>query len=346
MLAEGIHHEAQRKIAYEHMARQEPWRVWEVDKLPESILEKYPVNKLDWERISTQYVKTRTPLECMIQWTTQDHPSINKLPWSKVETERLGQLVQTHGYHGQWEKIASELNTNRTAAQCFSHYQFASNTKAAHKKWTKDDDDALRNAVTVLGDRNWQQVATLVGGRSGQQCLHRWLKSINPAIRRSKWTDEEDQALRGAVAVYGIGNWTSVQRHIPGRTDMQCRERWVNVLDSSLNHGPFSDDEKAKLIALIDQHGKKWSHIAQFMPGRTDNSLLRMWASMERAKKKEEKANQKKKDEANATTSKDPAMKNEKKTAMHPPTSSSSKKKPTASSASSTKSKAKGKAKA
>ncbi|ORX46514.1 hypothetical protein DM01DRAFT_1339516 [Hesseltinella vesiculosa] len=281
LLFEGIHHEVQRNMAFEHISRQEPWRVWEVDKLPRTVWENYPVNRLDWGRVAN-HVKSRTSLECMIQWTTQDHPSINKLPWSKKETEKLVELVKKHGYHGQWEHIASELNTERTASQCFSHYQAEFNTRSARKKWTKEDDEALTKAVNVLGDRNWQEIATLVGGRSGQQCLHRWLKSINPAIRRSPWNKEEDDALRGAVAVYGIGHWTKVQRHIPGRTDMQCRERWVNVLDDNLKFGPFSEEENALLVKLVAEHGRKWSYLSQFIPGRTDNSLLRQWRVLER----------------------------------------------------------------
>ncbi|KAI8089161.1 uncharacterized protein BX664DRAFT_332323 [Halteromyces radiatus] len=281
----GIHSEVQRMIAYEHMAKQEPWRVWEVDKLRRKEWENYPVNKLDWVRISMIHVKTRNPMECMIQWTTQDHPKINKLPWKKKESTDLKLLVEKHGHNGKWEQIASELKTNRTAAQCFAHYQAELNMQDSKRRWTAEDDEALKDAVTMMGDKNWQRVALLVGGRTGQQCLQRWMKSINPAIRRSKWTAEEDAALRASVAVYGKGNWTGVQRHLPGRTDMQCRERWMNVLDPRLRHDELSPEEKEKLTQLVAQHGRKWSLFAELMPGRTDNILLRTWTRMVRENK-------------------------------------------------------------
>lgn len=187
----------------------------------------------------------------MIQWTTQDHPKINKKPWGKDESRRLAELVNQHGFEGQWEKIAVDLNTNRTASQCFSHYQAESNLSNAKRKWTLEDDESLKEAVDLLGDRNWQQVASMVSGRTGQQCLQRWMKSINPAIRRSRWTLEEDDALRGAVGVYGVGNWTKVQRYTPGRTDMQCRERWMNVLDPSIKHEAFSEEVCSRVPALF-----------------------------------------------------------------------------------------------
>ncbi|CAO3592550.1 unnamed protein product [Absidia cylindrospora] len=293
-LSSGIHSEVQRILAYEHVMRNEPWRVWEVDNLSREEWENYPVDKLDWNRISSLYVKTKPPMNCMIQWTTQDHPAINKSPWKNKESKELGELVELHGYEGNWERIASELKTDRTAGQCFSHYQAKFKGYDQKRPWTAEDDQALQDAVALIGERNWQQVAVLIGGRSGQQCLHRWVKSINPAIRRSRWTSEEDAALKASVAVYGAGAWSYIQRHIPGRTDMQCRERWTNVLDPNLVHGQFTPEEIERLKELVNKHGRKWSVIAEHMPGRTDNICLRTWNKMNQPpskKKKKRKSN-------------------------------------------------------
>ncbi|ORZ20417.1 hypothetical protein BCR42DRAFT_370116 [Absidia repens] len=288
-LSSGIHSEVQRILAYEHVMRNEPWRVWEVDNLSREEWENYPVDKLDWNRVSSLYVKTKPPMNCMIQWTTQDHPAINKSPWKNKESKELGELVELYGYEGNWERIASELKTDRTAGQCFSHYQAKFKGYDQKRPWTAEDDQALQDAVALIGERNWQQVAVLIGGRSGQQCLHRWVKSINPAIRRSRWTSEEDAALKASVAVYGAGAWSYIQRHIPGRTDMQCRERWTNVLDPNLVHGQFTPEEMERLKELVNKHGRKWSVIAEHMPGRTDNICLRTWNKMNQPPSKKKK---------------------------------------------------------
>lgn len=192
-------------------------------------------------------------MECKIQWTTQDHPNINKRPWSKSESEQLQALVKKHGSQGCWKTIARELGTNRTASQCFSHHQSLKNNNASKSKWTKEEDEALIDAVRQVGERNWQEVAAIMGTRTGQQCLQRWQKSINPAIRRSRWTPEEDEALKAAVEVYGIGNWNKIQKHIPGRTDMQCRERYTNFLDPKLNHGRMTEEVCYWIYHLISK---------------------------------------------------------------------------------------------
>ncbi|KAI9271847.1 hypothetical protein BDA99DRAFT_501161 [Phascolomyces articulosus] len=288
-LLSGIHIEAQRVMVFELVAQNNEHKIWDIDKLGNNTLENIEVDKLDWNRISSIHVKTRTPMQCIIQWTTQEHPKINKKPWSKPESQKLMELVEIHGYEGQWEKIAVELNTNRTASQCFSHYQSKHNHINMKRKWTKEDDEALTQAVEMLGERNWQQVAYILGDRTGNQCLQRWTKGICPAIRRQRWVTEEDEALIGAVAAYGVGNWNKVQRHVPGRTDMQCRERYMNVLDPKLNFSKITDEEKTKLIKLVEQHGRRWSHLTQFFPGRTDNHLYRAW--MGATKKKDKRKN-------------------------------------------------------
>ncbi|CAO3607797.1 unnamed protein product [Mucor hiemalis] len=212
-----------------------------------------------------------------MQWTTQEHPIINKKPWSKQESEKLAQLVDTIG-HGQWEKIATDLGTSRTISQCFSHYMADKNYKSARSlKWTPEEDKKLGLAVKVFGNCNWQQVASMLKGRTGQQCLQRWEKSINPAIKRSRWTPAESEQLKRAVQLYGAGNWAKIQRLLPGRTDMQCRERYVNVSQPSVNKNKITEEEITQLMALVEQIGPKWSYIATFFPGRTDNFVFRQY---------------------------------------------------------------------
>lgn len=260
-----------------------------------------------------------------MQWTTQEHPIINKTPWSKQESQKLSELVDKTGLNGQWELIASELATNRTISQCFSHYMAEKNNKEARLlKWTLEEDKKLIDAVKIFGDCNWQLIAAALKGRTGQQCLHRWAKSINPAIKRSKWTPEESDILKRAVQLYGAGNWTKVQRLIPGRTDMQCRERWVNILQPTVTRTKMSDDEVLQLVQWVERVGPRWSYIADFFPGRTDNNMLRSYtaymngikrkkAKQEREEKRAELKRQKTETKAEKKRLKMELLKNKKK---------------------------------
>ena len=74
---------------------------------------------------------------------------------------------------------------------------------------------------------------------TGAQCLNRWDKTIKPTFRKGKWTEEEDNLLKRGVDMYGIGNWKKIASIVTSRTDVQCRERWVNILDPTIDHGLF-----------------------------------------------------------------------------------------------------------
>ncbi|KAF9540446.1 Myblike DNAbinding domain-containing protein [Mortierella hygrophila] len=243
---------------------------------------------LDWKRISQRYVDNRTPSECLIQWTSHDHPGINKNDWSKAELLKLDSLVKQHKGRN-WIQIALDLNTNRTGAQCFQKYQSKMVGVSSKDNWTAEEDNILREAVRVLGEKNWLQVASCLGNRNSVQCMTRWSKSVNPAIRRGRWLKEEDGALRAAYEVYGGGRWAKIQQHVLGRTDIQCRERYVNVLTPNLATGPWTQQEVERLDELVKVHGEKWGLIASLMNGRTDNQCARRW----RMNKEEDKQKRK-----------------------------------------------------
>lgn len=133
-------------------------------------------------------------------------------------------------------------------------------------KWTPEEDEMLVEAVKKFGDKNWASVATLLGGlRTGQQCLHRWQKTLNPEIRRGRWDPREDNLLAMAVRAYGAGNWRLIHKHVPGRTDVQCRERWVNVLDPAVKSTEgWTAAEDAHLMNVVaSQPPGKWSIVAK-----------------------------------------------------------------------------------
>lgn len=77
--------------------------------------------------------------------------------------------------------------------------------------------------------------------RSGRQCSDRYRMSLDPNIRRSKWTEEEDRQLTNAVETIGM-KWSQVRTFVPGRTGPQCRDRWTKILDPSLNKAEWSDE--------------------------------------------------------------------------------------------------------
>jgi hypothetical protein len=55
------------------------------------------------------------------------------------------------------------------------------------------------------------------------------------APRTGRWTIDYDNKLKKAVEKYGGKNWDVIAALIPGRITRQCRDRWYNVLDTSVD---------------------------------------------------------------------------------------------------------------
>lgn len=135
----------------------------------------------------------------------------------------------------------------------------------------------------------WKTVSSRLDGFTGQQCMHRWTKALRPTITHGKWLDEEDKRLVMGVAFFGCRGWNEVARCVRTKTDVQCRERWTNVLSPNVRQGAWTKEEDALLLGAVEKHGVgKWALVARAIPNRTDNHCWRRWKELKRDSKQQE----------------------------------------------------------
>jgi hypothetical protein len=170
--------------------------------------------------------------------------------------------------------------------------------RARAGRWTAVEDIKLKDAVQMHGGKGWNAVAASVPGRAGRQCSDRWHNSLDPSInlgngRTGKWTAVEDSKLKAAVQIHaGKGGWNAVAALLPGRSKVQCRSRWYNALDPSIEQASvradnWTADEDSKLKAALQTHGGRgWNVVAASVPGRTQEQCRNRWHYAEQMTRK------------------------------------------------------------
>ena len=90
---------------------------------------------------------------------------------------------------------------------------------------------------------------------------------------KGPWNKDEDYKLKQLVEMYGAKRWSLIARQLNGRIGKQCRERWYNQLDPSINKQKWTKKEDDMILQLHIKYGNKWSLISKELQGRTDNAV-------------------------------------------------------------------------
>lgn len=271
--------------ALEKQAQEAEREIERINQLPEEVLLGHRLDSHDWEKIANvTFEGGRSAEEIRKFWQNSEHPSINKQEWSAEEAERLRALAASHG-HLQWQRVAEELGTGRSAFQCLQRFQQHSRA-LRRKEWTAEEDRLLTQLVQEMRVGShipYRRIVYYMEGRDSMQLIYRWTKSLDPSLKKGSWAPEEDAKLLQAVAKHREQNWFKIRQEVPGRSDAQCRDRYVRRLRSSLKKGRWDPEEEQQLVQLVGKHGVgRWAKIASELPQRSGSQCLSKWKIMKR----------------------------------------------------------------
>jgi hypothetical protein len=249
----------------------------------------------NWNKIAA-LVPGRTVNQCNNRWLYALDPILALTAgrtgkWTEDEDIKLKDAVQLHSGN-DWLAITA-LVPGRKKSQCFYRWHNCLNpsialTAGRKGNWTEDEDLKLKNAVQMHGGKNWDAIAALVPGRKKSRCYKRWHDVLDPNIaltagRKGGWTKDEDLKLKDGVHTHGGKNWDAIAALVPGRTKIQCYQRWQNGLNPSIDRasgrtGKWTADEDSKLKNSVQMHGgNDWVAIAALVPSRTKIQCYQRW---------------------------------------------------------------------
>ncbi|KAL7680987.1 putative Homeobox-like domain superfamily, myb-like transcription factor [Plasmopara halstedii] len=97
--------------------------------------------------------------------------------------------------------------------------------------WKNTEDEILKAAVMKYGMNQWARVASLLSRKSAKQCKARWYEWLDPSIKKTEWSrDEEEKLLH--LAKLMPSQWRTIAP-IVGRTAAQCMEHYERLLDAA-----------------------------------------------------------------------------------------------------------------
>ncbi|KAF1743711.1 hypothetical protein MXB_3466, partial [Myxobolus squamalis] len=92
-------------------------------------------------------------------------------------------------------------------------------------------DEILKVAVMKYGKNQWSRIASLLHKKTAKQCKSRWYEWLDPGIKKTEWTREEEEKLLHLAKLMPT-QWRTIAPMV-GRTANQCLERYEYLLDQA-----------------------------------------------------------------------------------------------------------------
>lgn len=130
-----------------------------------------------------------------------------------------------------WKKLSEIIQTKSPQQCCYKIKKIEEKSKM--RNFSRQDDIKLIEIVEKYG-RNWEQIATFFPGYSPGHLEERYVNKLDPQLKRSKFTPEEDDKILSLYNQFG-NNWKEIASHFPDRNANMIKNRFYSFLKKKNN---------------------------------------------------------------------------------------------------------------
>ena len=161
------------------------------------------------------------------------------------------------------------LQTKQVIALCQLKKLTKTLGPASVVKIEEDNRKHLLNIHSVCSD---EEGSPLASSKCQKEDQDNEKQKKSSQAKRKFWLPSEDSQLIELVNLYGE-KWSQIASMMQGRTGKQIRDRYINSLKPGIRQEAWTKKEDDLLLKLYKKIGNKWSRIAWYLKGRTENQV-------------------------------------------------------------------------
>lgn len=136
------------------------------------------------------------------------------------------------------------------------------------KQWTEQENDLIINQGKLKQKNKWIIASKVLQNRNSLECYYRY-QSLNPNIKKGRWTLMEDHKLLILTKLFGK-NWKLLSRVLKNRSNRQIKNRYKTILSYKDTEKDFDLEED---LFIMDAY-KSFKHLIE---NENENNFMEMF---------------------------------------------------------------------